>query len=215
MIPYGRQSIDDDDIAAVVAVLKGDSLTRGPAVDEFEHRLAERVEARHAVAYANGTAALHGAIVAAQVAPGAKVATSASDSGGGETTSGRTTLVSSGPRVGPTPADGGGVMPAPRHATRRERHSREWRVRALMLSQRRESIAVSKRPTLSPVAPAPISPIRQIFPWAGPRPPPTSMPWSSKRALRSGPSSRPPGSLAEVSCGSRWPSAANNTKPRA
>jgi perosamine synthetase len=76
MIPYGRQSIDDDDIAAVVAVLKGDTLTRGPAVDEFEQRLAERVEARHAVAYANGTAALHGAIAAAQVAPGAKVATS-------------------------------------------------------------------------------------------------------------------------------------------
>ncbi len=59
MIPYGRQSVDDDDIAAVTAVLKGDWLTQGPAVDEFEARLCELTGARHAVAFSSGTAALH------------------------------------------------------------------------------------------------------------------------------------------------------------
>lgn len=76
MIPYGRQSIDDDDIAAVTVVLKGDWLTRGPAVAEFEERLAERVEADHAVAFANGTAALHAALAVAGIGPGDRVATS-------------------------------------------------------------------------------------------------------------------------------------------
>lgn len=77
MIPYGRQSVDDDDIAAVVRVLKGESLTRGPAVEEFEAALADRVGARHAVAFANGTAALHGAVAAAGLGAGDRVATSA------------------------------------------------------------------------------------------------------------------------------------------
>jgi len=77
VIPYGRQSVDDDDIAAVVQVLKGDWLTRGPAVEAFEHALAERVEARHAVAFANGTAALHGAVAVSGIGPGDRVATSA------------------------------------------------------------------------------------------------------------------------------------------
>ena len=76
MIPYGRQSVDDDDIAAVVAVLKGDWLTQGPHVAEFEDAFAARVEARHAVAFANGTAALHGACVAAELGPGQVLATS-------------------------------------------------------------------------------------------------------------------------------------------
>jgi UDP-4-amino-4,6-dideoxy-N-acetyl-beta-L-altrosamine transaminase len=76
MIPYGRQSVDDDDIDAVVRVLKGDWLTRGPAVDAFERDLAEHVGARHAVAFANGTAALHGAVAAAGLGPGDRVATS-------------------------------------------------------------------------------------------------------------------------------------------
>jgi UDP-4-amino-4,6-dideoxy-N-acetyl-beta-L-altrosamine transaminase len=76
VIPYGRQSIDDDDIDAVVQVLKGDWLTRGPAVDAFERDLAAYVGARHAVAFANGTAALHGAVVAAGLGPGDRVATS-------------------------------------------------------------------------------------------------------------------------------------------
>ena len=76
MIPYGRQTIDEDDIAAVVAVLRGDFLTQGPAVERFEAAIAERVHAKHAVAYANGTAALHGACHAAGVTAATSVATS-------------------------------------------------------------------------------------------------------------------------------------------
>lgn len=70
MIPYGRQHIDDDDIAAVTAVLKSDWLTQGPAIRRFEEAVAEQVQARHAVAFANGTAALHGAVAAAGLGPG-------------------------------------------------------------------------------------------------------------------------------------------------
>jgi perosamine synthetase len=77
VIPYGRQHVDDDDIDAVVQVLKGDWLTRGPAVEAFEAALAERVEARHAIAFASGTAALHGAVAVAGIGPGDRVATSA------------------------------------------------------------------------------------------------------------------------------------------
>jgi UDP-4-amino-4,6-dideoxy-N-acetyl-beta-L-altrosamine transaminase len=76
VIPYGHQSIDDDDIAAVTAVLKGDWLTQGPHVAEFEEALAVEVGARFAVAFANGTAALHGATAAAGLGPGDVVATS-------------------------------------------------------------------------------------------------------------------------------------------
>ncbi len=76
MIPYGRQSIDDDDIEAVVRVLGGDWLTQGPAVDRFEDAIAERVGAAHAVAYSSGTAALHGAAFAAGFGPGDVVVTS-------------------------------------------------------------------------------------------------------------------------------------------
>lgn len=76
MIPYGRQHIDEDDIAAVVEVLRGDWLTQGPSVAEFEAALAEQVGARHAVAFANGTAALHAACAAAGLGPGARVGTS-------------------------------------------------------------------------------------------------------------------------------------------
>lgn len=63
-LPYGRQSVDEDDVAAVVAVLRGDFLTQGPTVDAFEKALAARVGAGHAVACANGTAALHLAYLA-------------------------------------------------------------------------------------------------------------------------------------------------------
>ena len=76
MIPYGRQSIDEHDIEAVVAVLRSDWLTQGPAVEAFEADLAERVEARHAVVFANGTAALHGAMAAGGIGPGDRVLTS-------------------------------------------------------------------------------------------------------------------------------------------
>lgn len=59
IIPYGRQSINDDDIKSVVAVLKSDYLTQGPMVLEFEKEFAKYVGAKYAVAVSNGTAALH------------------------------------------------------------------------------------------------------------------------------------------------------------
>lgn len=77
MIPYGHQSVDDDDIAAVVSVLKGDWLTQGPAVEEFEQELADAVDARFAVAFSNGTAALQAAVAVAGIGSGDTVATSA------------------------------------------------------------------------------------------------------------------------------------------
>jgi dTDP-4-amino-4,6-dideoxygalactose transaminase len=76
MIPYAHQDVDDDDIEAVVAVLRGDWLTGGPAVASFEEQLAATVEAKHAVAFSNGTAALHGAMSVAGIGPGDVVATS-------------------------------------------------------------------------------------------------------------------------------------------
>lgn len=64
MIGYGRQSIDESDIQAVVDVLRGDFLTQGPAVERFERALCELTGARHAVAVNSGTAALHVAYAA-------------------------------------------------------------------------------------------------------------------------------------------------------
>jgi perosamine synthetase len=69
-LPYGRQWIDEEDIQAVVEVLRSDWLTTGPAVETFEREFAARCGARHAVAVANGTAALHVAVIAAGVGPG-------------------------------------------------------------------------------------------------------------------------------------------------
>jgi len=69
-LPYGRQSIDDDDIEAVTRVLRSDFLTTGPAVDEFEKAFADKTGAAHAVACANGTAALHLAALALEIGPG-------------------------------------------------------------------------------------------------------------------------------------------------
>jgi UDP-4-amino-4,6-dideoxy-N-acetyl-beta-L-altrosamine transaminase len=63
-LPYGRHQIEEDDIAAVVSVLRSDSLTGGPLVSEFEQAFAARVGARFAVACANGTAGLHLAAMA-------------------------------------------------------------------------------------------------------------------------------------------------------
>ncbi len=72
-LPYGRQLLEEDDIEAVVRALKGDYLTTGPLVAEFERALAARVGAAHTVAVANGTAALHAAYFAAGVGPGTNV----------------------------------------------------------------------------------------------------------------------------------------------
>ncbi|WP_340644494.1 UDP-4-amino-4,6-dideoxy-N-acetyl-beta-L-altrosamine transaminase [Phenylobacterium sp.] len=69
-LPYGRQTIEDDDIAAVAEALRGDFLTTGPLVEAFESAFADKVGARHAVACANGTAALHLAMLALDVQPG-------------------------------------------------------------------------------------------------------------------------------------------------
>ena len=75
-IPYARQSLDEDDVAAVVEVLKGDWLTQGPKVAEFEDAVARRAGAKHGVAVATGTAALHCACHAAGIGPGDEVITS-------------------------------------------------------------------------------------------------------------------------------------------
>ena len=70
VLPYGRQTIEDDDIAAVAQALRADFLTTGPLVEAFETAFAAQVGARHAVACANGTAALHLAMLALDVQPG-------------------------------------------------------------------------------------------------------------------------------------------------
>ncbi|MGE3277296.1 MAG: UDP-4-amino-4,6-dideoxy-N-acetyl-beta-L-altrosamine transaminase [Vicinamibacterales bacterium] len=72
-LPYGRQMVDEQDIAAVVDVLRSDWLTTGPVVGRFEQAFAEAVGARHAVAVANGTAALHCAYYALGLGPGDEV----------------------------------------------------------------------------------------------------------------------------------------------
>ena len=74
-IPYGRQSVDDADIEAVVKVLKSDYLTTGPAVAAFEKKVADYVGAKYAVAVSIGTAALHVACLAAGIGEGDEVIT--------------------------------------------------------------------------------------------------------------------------------------------
>jgi perosamine synthetase len=76
-IPYGRQAIDEDDIEAVEAVLRGDWLTQGPTVKAFEEAVARVCDVPHAVAFSSGTAALHGAAFAAGLGPGDELVTSA------------------------------------------------------------------------------------------------------------------------------------------
>ncbi len=70
LLPYGRQSIGEDDIQVVVDVLRSDWLTTGPKVGEFEEAFAARVGAKYAVSFSSGTAALHGAAFAAGLRPG-------------------------------------------------------------------------------------------------------------------------------------------------
>lgn len=59
IIPYGKQTIDDEDIASVIEVLKSDYLTTGPKVQEFENEICKYTEAKYCVCVSNGTAALH------------------------------------------------------------------------------------------------------------------------------------------------------------
>lgn len=75
-IPYGKQTIDEKDIQAVVEALRSDYLTTGPKIEEFEKRVADYVGAKYAVAVNSGTAALHIACLAAGIKEGDEVITS-------------------------------------------------------------------------------------------------------------------------------------------
>jgi len=70
LLPYGRQLIGEDDIAAVVEVLRSDWLTTGPKVRQFEEAFARQLGAAHAVSFSSGTAALHASAAAAGLQPG-------------------------------------------------------------------------------------------------------------------------------------------------
>lgn len=74
-LPYGKQSIDENDIQEVIEVLRGDYLTTGPYIPRFEQAIADYVGAKYAVAFSNGTAALHGACFAAGIGKGDEVIT--------------------------------------------------------------------------------------------------------------------------------------------
>jgi len=76
LLPYGRQSITEDDIRAVVETLRSDWLTTGPRVQEFEEAIAARVGAKYGISYTSGTAALHAAAFAAGLKPGDEAITS-------------------------------------------------------------------------------------------------------------------------------------------
>jgi UDP-4-amino-4,6-dideoxy-N-acetyl-beta-L-altrosamine transaminase len=69
-LPYGRQEVTDHDIEAVVEALRAELITTGPLIERFEAALAECLGARHVVAFANGTAALHGAAFVAGLGAG-------------------------------------------------------------------------------------------------------------------------------------------------
>src|SRR5262249_44959283 len=72
-LPYGHQALEEEDVQAVLAVLRSDRLTTGPCVEAFEHALAETVGASHAIAVSSGTAALHTAMFSAGVSVGHEV----------------------------------------------------------------------------------------------------------------------------------------------
>ncbi|MEF7658529.1 UDP-4-amino-4,6-dideoxy-N-acetyl-beta-L-altrosamine transaminase [Bacillus thuringiensis] len=74
-LPYGQQQIDESDIQAVVDVLKGDFLTTGPMIQQFEKAIAKYAGAKYAVSFSNGTAALHAACYAAGITEGDEVIT--------------------------------------------------------------------------------------------------------------------------------------------
>ena len=73
IIPYGKQSIDQDDVEAVITTLKSDFLTQGPKIAEFEQVFSDYVEADYGIAVNNGTSALHLCALALGVKPGDKV----------------------------------------------------------------------------------------------------------------------------------------------
>ncbi len=75
-LPYGKQDIDQADLDAVCEALQSDFLTCGPLVEEFENSFAEFVGAKHAVVVCNATAALHLAMLVAEIGPGNRVITS-------------------------------------------------------------------------------------------------------------------------------------------
>jgi perosamine synthetase len=76
VLPYGHQVIDEDDIAAVVQVMRSDWITCGPVVQQFEETFAAKVGAQFAVTFTSGTAALHAAAAAAGLGPGDEAITS-------------------------------------------------------------------------------------------------------------------------------------------
>jgi perosamine synthetase len=76
LLPYGRQTITDADVAAVVDALRSDWITTGPKVGEFEEAFAAVVDAGHAVSFSSGTAALHAAVFAAGIGSGDEAITS-------------------------------------------------------------------------------------------------------------------------------------------
>lgn len=76
MLPYGRHVVDENDIRAVTDVLKGDWLTTGPMVEEYEKEIGGKTGAGHAVSFSSGTAALHAAAFAAGISDGDEVITS-------------------------------------------------------------------------------------------------------------------------------------------
>jgi len=76
MIPYGRQSVSNSDIEAVIEILRSDWLTQGPSVAHFERAVATRVGAKHAVAVNSATSALHIACLALDLGPGDRLWTS-------------------------------------------------------------------------------------------------------------------------------------------
>jgi UDP-4-amino-4,6-dideoxy-N-acetyl-beta-L-altrosamine transaminase len=75
MIPYGKQYISEEDIAAVTETLKSDFLTQGPKINEFEEKFAQYIGAKYAVVVANGTAALHLSAIALNVNENSKIIT--------------------------------------------------------------------------------------------------------------------------------------------
>jgi UDP-4-amino-4,6-dideoxy-N-acetyl-beta-L-altrosamine transaminase len=75
-LPYARQEITDADVAAVAAALREPFITQGPTIERFERAVADRLGARHCVAFSSGTAALHGAAFAAGVGPGDEIISS-------------------------------------------------------------------------------------------------------------------------------------------